>query len=279
LPGSRTTLSEIVGWIDRFAPFRYAASWDNCGLLVGDPEAEVERILVGLDPSLETIEEASEQGCQCLVTHHPLILKPIQAVRPDMHPGRAVLQALRAGLGVIAAHTNLDASRCGPNGRLSEMLGLRDVRPLEDDSRWREEETFLGMGVTGRLSAPESLDRLVDRLRAWLDGVPLRAVGDGGRSLTRVAVCSGSGGGLLDRVLDSGCEAFVTGDLKYHEAQKALDMGLALVDPGHFASERILVEPLAEKLRDRASRAGAQVEIRTASRERDPFWYKTTGED
>jgi dinuclear metal center YbgI/SA1388 family protein len=266
-------VKDILAWIDEYAPFRYAASWDQCGLQVGDPEAAVERVMAALDPSSSSVEAAERQGCQCLVTHHPLLFRPINSVRLDQFPGNVIGRALGKGIHLIAAHTNLDAAREGTNDQLARLMKLEAVEPMEIESAWRQEQSYRGMGRVGFLPRAQPLANLVEDLRDCLGGIGVRVVGDPKRTVHRVALCSGSGGGMLDMAIASNVDAYITGDLKYHEGQRALEADLALIDIGHFASERLIVQPLADHLQARASRELIGLEVFTACEEKDPFWF------
>ena len=263
---------DLLAWVDDYAPFRYAESWDRCGLQVGDPHATVERVMVALEPSSSTLREAEETGCRCIVTHHPLIFKPLDAVRSDCYPGGLVYRAIRSNIHCIAAHTNLDAAVEGTNGRWTQLLALKDIGPLEADPSHVGEARYGGMGRIGNLPRPKKLEDLVREIREMLGGSEIRVVGDPKREVFKVGLCTGSGAGLMDAALRSGRDVYITGDIKYHEAQRAVEAGLALVDAGHFASERLMVEPLAEYIRQRAFGAGIRLDVLSAREEKDPFW-------
>jgi dinuclear metal center YbgI/SA1388 family protein len=265
-------VKNILNWLDAYAPFRLAAGWDRCGLQVGDPMAVVERVLVGLDPTLETIREAEQLDCQCLVTHHPLFLKPLDAVRVDRFPGGLISRALCSGVNLVAAHTNLDVARAGTNDTLAEMLSLSSLQPLEVDPTLRHEELYSGLGRIGLLPRSMPLKAFAEEVRRLSRGACIRVVGDPSRPVLRVALCTGSGGSLLELAVREGVDVYLTGDIKYHEAQRAVEEGVALVDMGHFASERIIIAPVAEYLRSQASVDHFELEVLTASREEDPFW-------
>ncbi len=267
---------DILAWLDRYAPFRYAASWDHCGLQVGDPAAPVTRILVALDPGSLTLNEAEERQCQCLVTHHPLLLHPLMAVRADQIPGNLVIRALLKGIHMIAAHTNLDVAKGGTNDHLGLMLSLQEMKPLECDPATETEERYLGMGLVGSFAQAMSLEEAVAKIRTALGGIAVRAVGSAEKRVQRVALCTGSGGSLLEQALSSGSDLFITGDVKYHDAQKALEAGMALIDIGHFASEKIVVSPLAAFLRAQATAKREFLEVLEAGDERDPFWFSSS---
>jgi len=266
-------VGDILAWLDHYAPFRYAASWDHCGLQVGDPEAPVTRILVALDPGSPTLNEAEKRQCQCLVTHHPLMFRPLAAVRADQFPGSLVIRALLNGIHVIVAHTNLDVARGGTNDHLGRMLSLQEMKPLECDPATEAEERYAGMGLVGSFAQAMSLEEAVAKTRTALGGIAVRAVGSSEKRVQKVALCSGSGGSLLEQAISSGSDLFVTGDVKYHDAQRAMEAGMALIDIGHFASERIVVPPLAAFLRARATVQQKALEVLEADAERDPFWF------
>lgn len=261
----------ILEWIDRLAPFRYAESWDNCGLQVGDPEAPVERVLVALDPSSWSIQEAEAHGCGCVVTHHPLLLRPIKTVRPDAYPGSIVFSAILKGISLIAAHTNLDAAVAGTNDQLAKLLALESIEPLETETAWKTEDLYGGMGRIGSLPAQATLRQLAGELRESLGSSGIRMIGEPDREVRKVALCTGSGGSLMELVIGRGCDVYVTGDVKYHEAQLAREAGLCVVDIGHFPSERLIVKPMAEYLQSQADLVGAPLKVMTASMENDPF--------
>lgn len=265
------TVQTIHDWIDAYAPFRYAQTWDHCGLQAGDPTAAVERLLVALDPSSTTIAEAQRRRCQCLVTHHPLIFTPLDAVRTDRYPANLVIQALLAGVNVIAAHTNLDVARGGTNDQLSSLLALRKVSALEVDAAWQREESYVGMGCIGFLPDKMRLGDLREVCAERLRVSSVRLVGDASRPVQKVALCTGSGGSLLERVVSAGVDVYITGDIKYHDAQRAVEEDLTLIDIGHFGSERIIVEPLAAYFRSRAKSENTVLEVFAASAEKDPF--------
>ena len=264
-------MKDVLKWIDSWAPFRYAESWDNCGLQVGSLEAPADRILVALDPSSAVLVEAKELGCRCVVTHHPLLLQPINSIRTDSWPGSAIMQALVAGIGIIAAHTNLDSASEGTNVQLKKLLGLEAVEPLDPDEKYCREGQYSGMGLVGLLPGHCRLEELAGRLSGVLGQTAVRITGDLGRQVSRVALCAGSGGSLLGKALASGADVFITGDIKYHDARLAEENGLAVVDVGHFASEKLVLEPMGNFLRSKAKSEGTELEVFISRSEKDPF--------
>lgn len=273
-PGERNKMvnvADILSWLDSYAPFRYGASWDNSGLQVGSPEAAADRLLVALEPSSKSLREAVERKCRCLVTHHPLLFHPLSVVRWDTYPGNLVSMAVKEEISLIAVHTNLDAAREGTNEQLSRILGLGSMEPLETEDEWKGEDRYAGMGCVGSLPQPMRLEDFASFAAGAVGCTCPRVVGNLDGMIRRVAVCSGSGGSLLDTVIGMNADLYVTGDVKYHEAMRAEEYGLALIDIGHFASERVVVGPLAEYLRSKAVRERVVLEVCTADAEVDPF--------
>ncbi len=265
------TVADILNWLDSLAPFRYSASWDHCGLQVGSPGAEVERVLVALEPGTKSLGEAVYRKCQCLVTHHPLLFNPVYVIRQDMWPGNLISTAVKEEVNLVAAHSNLDAARDGTNEQMAKVLGLQSVEALETEGIWEGEERYAGLGCVGTLPRPVRLREFALFSEKAFGCMAMRVVGNPDKRISRVAICSGSGGSLLDAVVEKRADVYITGDVKYHEAVRAEEDGLAIVDIGHFSSERVVVRPLAEYLRSRAAREQAVLEVYTADTESDPF--------
>jgi dinuclear metal center YbgI/SA1388 family protein len=181
------------------------------------------------------------------------------------------MQALLSGISIIAAHTNLDAARQGTNVQLKALLGLDVIGPLDSDEVLCRDEQYLGIGLVGLLPRETTLESLAARLNGVLGGTVIRITGDLRKQITRVAVCAGSGGSLMEKALASGAEVFVTGDLKYHDARFAEESGLAVIDIGHFASEKLVLQPFGDFLRSKAKSEGAELEVFVCKSEADPF--------
>jgi dinuclear metal center YbgI/SA1388 family protein len=264
-------VKDILGWIDSLAPFHFAESWDNCGLQVGNPQAAITGLLVALDPSTPVLAEARERGCQCVVTHHPLLLHPLRALLTDSWPGCVVEKALVSGISIIAAHTNLDSARQGTNGQLAQLLGLAVTGPLEAQPCLSDDSRYGGMGVVGLLACEATAEKVAADLKGALGASSVRIAGDGKKRVLKVAVCSGSGGSLLGKALASGVDLYITGDLKYHDARLAEEYGLVVIDIGHFASEKPVLGVLGDFFRSRAASEGLELDVFVSQSEFDPL--------
>ena len=367
-------LHDLIGILNRMYPPDLAEDWDNVGLQVGDPGAAVERIMVALDPSLKNLRAAIKQNCQLLLTHHPLIFKPLKQISTNNTHGLIIAEALRHNVAIVCAHTNLDSAPDGLNDWLAEALHLQhpDVLQPSEQERFfklvvyvphehknallqalfkggagqignydrcafsvegqgqfrpgagtnpylgtigREElveearvETIVpgrnlsrvlkhmhkahpyeevaydlfalhnrnssaGLGRIGRLDAYIGLHAFAQHVKETLGCSGLRIVGDAAANINKVAVCSGSGSAALYAAKYSGADVLVTGDMKYHEAQTAQDLGINVIDAGHFATEAIVAAGLQAKLGPTLQDKGYGTEIIVAPDEQDPFTY------
>lgn len=242
-----TTVREIESFLYGWAPRELAESWDNVGLLVGDPEAAVERVLVALDITPQVAEEALERGCQLIVAHHPVMncaWHPVQTVRADDRQGRTLTALLRGGVAAICMHTNLDAAEGGVNDILAEKLGLTQPEMLTEEK----------IGRIGTLKCEIPLVEFTHSVIELLGCNGLRYV-DAGRPVHRVAVGGGACGCYIPQAVAAGCDTFVTSDLKYNDF---LDTeGLNLIDAGHFPTENVV----CPALRGRLQRAFPAVDV------------------
>ena len=251
----------IADALNRWAPSKLAEEWDNVGVLVGDPAAEVEKILVCLDAGLPAIDHAVEIGAQMIVSHHPMIFRPIKNVRLDLPIGRRLRMLLKNDIAVFAAHTNLDSALGGVNDVLAEKIGLVDVKMLERESI---EPT---LGRIGRLTEEMSPRDFAAHVKRVLRADYVRLVDAGIGAIKKVGICGGAGADFMMRAKFYGADAFVTGDVKYHEAQAAVDNGIHLIDAGHFATEHPIVDAIAQRLRAEFP----DIDIATFERESDVF--------
>lgn len=234
------TVGAIYDWIDSVAPFCRAADFDNPGLLAGEREQLVTGVLLTLDLTRRTLEEAGELGASLILTHHPLIFHPVKSLS-----GQDLLcQVIRQGVAVISAHTNLDVATEGVSRALAGRLRLARVSPLE--VTWREGEACGGFGGVGTLENAMEPQEFAAFVRRQL-GSGVRYC-PGALPVKRVAFCGGSGGSYVEAALQAGAQALVTGDVKHDVFLLADQLGLTLVDAGHFATENPVLEPLARRL-------------------------------
>lgn len=232
------SVREIERVLYEWAPKELAASWDNVGLLVGDPESEVNTVLVALDITQGVVEEAAEIGAELIVAHHPVMncaWHPVQTLREDDPLGKKLRTLVRKDISAICMHTNLDAAEGGVNDVLAEKLGLTELSPLGED----------GIGRIGALKEEKSLAEYASFVVKSL-GCNGARVRDGGKSVRFVAVGGGACGSYIAAAKAKGCDTFVSSDLKYNDF---LDTeGLNLIDAGHFPTENVICPVIAQRL-------------------------------
>ena len=364
--------SDILGIINKIAPISLAETWDNSGIQIGDPASEVTRVMVALDPTPDVIDSALKTSIQLLVTHHPLIFKPLKSISTATPLGASMQKAIIGGLSIASLHTNYDIARDGLNDLLASKLGLSSYVPLRvtatlelfklvvfvptdhvesvrsalfgfavkqgnyrdcsfatsgvgaftplegaepftgtveklatvNEERLEiligrgqlpravkallaahpyEEPAFdiyplmnegekFGLGRIGRLPEATTLGEYAGQLKKVLSSPALRYVGDPMTKISKVALCSGSGASLLREAVRSGADLLVTGDVKYHEAREAEDLGLALIDAGHFPTEIIMVDDITVRLGRALVSAGyTNCSVEACRTEMDPF--------
>lgn len=363
---SMLTVDAIIKHLEAFAPRPLAASWDNVGLLLGDRAAAIERVMTCLTVTPKSAAEAIAEKAQLIVTHHPILFRPVQRLTADDPQGRMLLALAQAGVAVYSPHTAFDNTTGGINDLLGQKLGLTKMRPLrpaskaqcklvvfvpdsdlakvsdaifaagagrigeyvecsfrlagtgtffgsdaanptvgqkgrrEEVSEWRleaicpedkveavvmamrqahsyEEPAFdvytlrpergkQGEGRLGTLPQPVALEELARQVKTLLHATGVQVGGEAGRKVERVAIVCGAGGELLGDAIRAKADVFLTGELRFHDFLTAQAQGLALVLPGHYATERIGVEELAVKLQKQFG----ELKVWASQREKDP---------
>lgn len=254
-------LKKIYQYLDSLAPFEIQMDFDNAGVMVGAEDLEVKRILVALDVTFDVVKEAKRRKCQLIVSHHPLIFHPLKSVTPDDPTGKTVLELCRSNIAVISAHTNLDQAPLGVSDVLMRKLGVRTTGMLEVSGSINPTGAYprtYGLGRCGTLSEAMAPMDFVKKVKKDLKARGLRAV-VGNRPIEKVAVCGGAGGDLMDKALAWGADAYVTADVKYHEFLKAHELGLTLIDGGHFATENPMMVELQDLLQCAYEDQGVEV--------------------
>ena len=230
-----TTVQDILRYIETVAPVDLKMEWDNVGLLCGRSDKQVRTLLVALDPFPHVCQEAVEVGADLLVTHHPLIFEPLNSVSDQTATGRAIMTLLANDISAVNAHTNLDCALGGVNDTLAKQLELTDISLIGN-------EHLLRAG-----NYESTLPAFIAHVKTQLGCQGLRYV-SGGKEVCKVAVGGGSCGSELADVIAAGCDTFVTADVKYNQFWDAKEMGINLIDAGHFHTENPVCAALADKL-------------------------------
>ena len=264
------SIGDLLDFIDQMAPFALAETWDNSGLQIGSRQWPGSKILVALDVTPAVMAEAVSWGADLVLTHHPLIMNPLASIDFSSIPGSMISLCACHRISVISVHTNLDKVSPGLNDYFVKKAGLVPVGSLEPLIP-EHHVPFAGTGRLFTLKEPCTLRHLSDHVRSSLNISSVRGVGDMDMMVERVAVCTGSGGSLVKVFLGSGADVFITGDVKYHEARDVEQAGVGLIDVGHFASERMVVDLFYERLTKWAQTSKFEINVRVFDGESDPF--------
>ncbi len=231
------TVADLVRTLEDHYDPTWAESWDAVGLVCGDPAADVGRVMFAVDPVTEVVDEALEWGADLIVTHHPLLLRPVNGVPATTPKGRIIHRLITGGAALYTAHTNADVADPGVSDALARAVGLtgptRPLSPSADDPR-------RGLGRVGELPAPLTLREFADAAAAGLPptATGLRIAGDPDALVRTVAVCGGAGDSLLGAARAAGADVYLTADLRHHPASEFREEGaIALVDAAHWATE------------------------------------------
>ena len=228
------TVKNIFDFLDEKFPTENACDFDNVGLLVGNPDTEVKKAVIALDCTPNAITAAVENGCQLIITHHPVIFNPLRQILA----GSAVYEVIKNGISVISMHTNLDVGIGGVNDCLCSALSLENATKVKAQDGY--------MLNTGELTSPLYPNDLAVYIKEKLGGA-VKYVG-AEKQIKRVLLCSGSGGSYLNEVLSHGCDALITADVKHNQFLDAERLGISLFDAGHFDTEDVVTEPLKNLL-------------------------------
>lgn len=272
-------ITDVVGFLKRFAPLSLAEDWDNVGLLVGHEEASLSAVVTCLTLTPDVAKEAIEQNANLIVSHHPIMFRPIQQIIASDAQGQMLLELIRAGIAVYSPHTSYDSAARGINQQLAECLGLSNIAPLRpcsvppheetapDHSPLDENTSEIGAGRWGELPDEITLTKFNHLVKQGLEIPHLQYVGDLQTPIRRVAIACGAAAEFLRDAHPLGCDVLLTGEARFHACLEARELGIAMVLPGHYATER----PAMEKLSEILSTEFPEISIHPSRIESDPL--------
>lgn len=252
---------EIAQVIEKFAPLGLQENWDNSGFCIGDPNADVTKLLIGFDPSYELIEEAVKVGADMVVTHHPLIFSGVKKISGADQTGRAIIEAIKNDIVVYSCHTNMDKVIAGVSGSLAQKLHLKDVQVLDSD------ENGDGLGVIGSLEQPMDADDFLAYLKNSLSLEHFRYSKPVSGKIERVALCGGSGRSLIKMAYRKGAQIYLCGDISYHDFYCPDHFMVA--DIGHFESEAQIMRVIYDIVMEKFPNFAVQI----ANNSTNPVYY------
>lgn len=250
-------IREVLNYLREFAPLELAEDWDNVGLLIGSEAQPVENLLTCLTLTPNVAAEAIEKRAQLIVTHHPVLFRAVQRITDQTSEGRMLLDVIRAGIAVYSPHTSYDSAHHGINRQLAQSLGLRNVQPLRPKATALADDApptaATGAGRFGDLARATSLGDLLELVKGMLGVSATQYVGDIDREVCRVGVACGAAAEFMRDAAREGCDVLLTGEARFHACLEAQTLGIALVIPGHYATERPAMVRLAALLKTQFS--------------------------
>ena len=269
------TTADVSAAIENIAPVGLQEAWDNCGIMVGFKDNPVKKILTCLEINEAILNEAKELDVDMIITHHPLIFGGIKSLCTCNYKDRIIMELIRSGISVYSCHTPFDKVKGGNNDVIAEKLGLVSVKNLNGKdvasaSKMMERMDEADIGRIGEFSKSMLLKDVIKLVadNLGLSMRQIRVTGDLNTEISKVGMCTGAGSDLMGMAVGQGCQLFVTGDVKYHEAQTALEEGICVIDAGHYGTEKFFGEEMKAKLH---KELGKNVEIIASSVNIDPF--------
>ena len=260
------TIRELTDVIEAFAPLSLQAHYDNAGLVVGRANDQIRGgVLLAVDVTEQVIDEAIEQGCSLIITHHPIIFHPLKRLNSASVVERCVERAIKHDIALYACHTNLDSAPKGMSYRLGQMLGVEDLSILEPTVEGA------GYGVVGTLAEPMSVEAFFALLREKLGCKAVRHSEVVKPTVQRVAICTGAGASAMELAAAAGCDVYVTADVKYNNYYEP-DGRFVLCDVGHFESEFCAIDLLFDILSEIPKKI-SNFALHKSAKSHNPMYY------
>lgn len=250
-----TTVRDVIQFLEEFAPPSLAEDWDNVGLLLGDPARSVHSLVTCLTLTPDVAKEAIAREAGLVITHHPILFRAVKRLTAETPEGAMLLELIRAGVAVYSPHTSFDNASGGINQWLAERLGLKHIAPLRsrEESDSQDQDSVLGAGRFGNFESPLDWPAFRQALREKLTLGCFQSVPPKHQTIERVGIACGAAAEFLNDAHQAGCDAFITGEARFHACLEARGLGIGLILLGHYASERPALEMLAERIAERFS--------------------------
>jgi dinuclear metal center YbgI/SA1388 family protein len=255
--------STMMERLEVLSPTEMAQDWDNVGLLAGRTEKEIRSVYLAVDATDEVISDAIKTGADMLITHHPLIFKPVKKINNGDYIGRRILKLVQQDICYYAMHTNFDVM--GMSDATADEMQLRDRIVL--DITYEDEISKEGEGRIGRLPRIMSLIECAAFVKKNFHIESVKVFGDPEMTLERVAIVAGSGKDYIGMAVKAGVDCLITGDIDHHSGIDAVEQGLSIIDAGHYGLEKLFIPYMAEFFR----RELPEVKVITAAF-KNPFW-------
>lgn len=238
---------DIINFLEEKYPKSNAEDWDNVGLLVGNNKKEIKRVQLSIDATENAINYATDNDIDMIITHHPLIFKPLKSIVMSEVLGRKIIKLIENRINLYSMHTNLDSSKDGLNDYILELLEVKKYKIID----MNEKDETAGIGRIYSLEERVSISQYADFIKEKMKIKNVRIISSDIKSeVKKIALINGSGMSYWRKIKSLGADLFVTGDISYHDALDAKESGLHLIDIGHFESENCFSELLKRNLKE-----------------------------
>jgi len=251
------------------APAYMKESYDNIGLMVGDKKQEVNNILVSLDCTKTVIEEAKDKGCNLIFNHHPILFLKPKKITTDTLQGEKILALIKGEIAVYSAHTNLDSAPNGLNKIACELATGKDGEVLRKIS---DEE--YGIGRIADLDSLVTFSEYIDRIKKTFDIETVRVCGSLNKNIKKVAIINGSGEDFIMSAVEKGADCIITGDTTFHYISDYNEVGICIIDGGHYEIEWKIFKEYCELLKKKLIANGFEGEVFFSEKSVNPYVYK-----
>jgi dinuclear metal center YbgI/SA1388 family protein len=266
-------VENVKNILEEYAPLELKQSYDNVGLMIGNVNSEITGILIALDCTLEVIREAEKKGCNLIITHHPpLYIKP-STITSSTLTGVKIMELIKNGISVYSSHTNLDATKGGLNDILGSLLGFTNLEIIELISNKDNVYEGAGIGRITTLEEPITLKYLCENIKKALGATHIRYCGDDVMEIDKIAIINGSGEDYFEVAKELGVQCIITGDTTYHQISDFNEMGIAIIDAGHFETEWPAMKVVAKFLEKKIRVEGFNNSVIISECSKSPYKY------
>jgi dinuclear metal center YbgI/SA1388 family protein len=267
-------VSTIENIMQQYAPLRLKEDYDNVGLMVGDKDAQVTKILIALDCTLDVIKEAVDTGCNFIFTHHPLLFIKPKTITGDTLVGKKIIELVKNNINVYSSHTNLDSVKGGLNDIATQLLGFSEYKVMETSKVSGYDNGDNGIGRLATLKSPILLIDLCEKVKKLFNAEYVRYVGEDNKIISTIAIINGSGEDFFELSKNLNVDCIITGDTKYHGACDLKEHEISLIDAGHFITEWIPFKKFSVVFKDKLRKKGYDNEVIISQKTVDTYKFK-----
>lgn len=260
--------------MEKYAPNELKESYDNVGLMVGDPENNINSILVALDCTLDVIDEAIDKQCNLIFTHHPLLFIKPSSITSETLQGKKIIKLIKNDISLYSSHTNLDVAHNGLNDLVTKLLGYDKWEVIEPYHDKNAKTSNLGIGRLVTLEEPIILSEMCNKVKSSLNIPCLRYSGREEMLIERVAIVNGSGEDYFETAKNMGAQCIITGDTTYHFVSDLEEQDIAIIDAGHYPTEWAPMKLLTAIMKKEFTGIGEDVPIVISEKSKNPYKYK-----